>query len=331
MLTVGVIGAGYWGTNHLRVFNELPEVDLQYCADLSPERRETVRHHYPDVTTTADYEDLYDAVDAVCVSTPPQTHEAIAVDFLERDVHVLVEKPLALDVDAAEHMAAVAADSEATLMVGHIFEHHQAVRDLRGYVEDGELGDIHYLYAQRTGLGPIRNDVSALWDLCPHDISIFRYLLDTEPVAVRCIGHSFLQENHDAIYLFVEFADGPEAVVQASWLHPKKTRQVTVVGDEQMAVFDDTDPDRMLQLFEKTVDLEQPQGLDEFQFTTREGDVLLPYVDHREPLKQQARHFVNCIETGQSPLTDATDGLEVVQVLAKAEESLAKDGAVVEL
>lgn len=331
MFTIGLVGAGYWGSNYLRVFEEMPNVDLAWCADLDKNRLNDVKERYPDIETTTDYTDLYDDLDGVCIATPPQTHREIAANFLKRDIGVLVEKPLALSISDATEIANLAEKSSVPVLVGHIFEFHPAVRDLRNYVEDGSLGNIDYIHSQRTGLGPIRQDVSALWDLCPHDVSIFTYLLEGEPVSVRCIGHSFLQDIEDAVYLFVKFDDGTETIVHASWLHPKKTRQVTVVGDEQMAIFDDTDPDQLLQIFEKTVDIDQPQGLDEFQFTTREGDVHLPFVEHREPLKIQAEHFVECIKTGDTPLTDAEDGLTVVKVLAAAQQSLEEGGTVVRL
>jgi len=326
MTTIGVIGAGYWGTNYLRVLDDLPQANLRWCVDLVEERLDTVRDRYPEIGTTTEYSDIIDDVDAVCIATPPQTHEEIAIDFLTHGVGVLVEKPLALTEKSGQRMVDAASKTDTPLLVGHIFEYHQAVRDLRNLVSEGDLGDLHYLHAQRTGLGPIREDVSALWDLCPHDVSIFTYLLDSTPTAVQCIGHSFLQDVPDAVYLFVEFENGIEAAVQASWLHPEKTRQVTLIGDEKMAVFDDTDPDRLLQIFEKTVDREQPQGLDEFQFTTREGDVWLPYVEHREPLKMQAEHFIDCVEGNAQPFTDGREGLEVVKVLQAAERSLENGG-----
>lgn len=328
MVVVGLVGAGYWGSNYLRVFNEMPACELKWCADLDERRLEQVADRYPSIRTTTDYNDVSGdpAVDAVCIATPPSTHAEVAEQMMANGKDILVEKPFTLHSAEAWALTERAEDLDRVVLVGHIFEYHQALRDLRDRVEEGELGELYYLHSQRTGLGPVRSNVSALWDLCPHDVSIFDYLVDAEIDAVRCLGHSFLLDVEDSVFLFLEFDSGVEGFVHASWLHPNKTREVTVVGDEKMAAFNDTDPDRILQIFDKSVDVQEPQGLGEFHFNIREGSVNLPHVDLVEPLKVQVEHFLDCVRTRETPLTGPAEGARMVEVLEAAGRSLRNDG-----
>lgn len=328
MMNVGLIGAGYWGTNYLRVFNETPNCNLNWCADLNEDRLTRVSKQYPSIKTTTDYNDIASdsSVDAVCIATPPSTHVEIAREFLNAGKDILVEKPLTLNSDDAWSLAALAENLNRIVLAGHIFEYHQAIRDLRARISEDELGTLYYLHSQRTGLGPVRRNVSALWDLCPHDISIFKYLVDDDIVAVRCLGHSFLLDVEDSIFLFVEFKTGVQGFVHASWLHPSKTREITVVGDERMAAFNDTEPERILQIFDKSVDVQEPQELGEFHFNIREGSVLVPHIDLTEPLKVQVEHFLDCVRSRDTPLTGAEEGARMIEVLEAAEKSLRRGG-----
>lgn len=333
MVVVGLIGAGYWGSNYLRVFNEMPECELKWCADLDEQRLGDVAERYPSIKTTTDYDDISSdpIVDAVCIATPPATHAQVAEQMMAAGKDILVEKPITLDSAEAWTMVEMAADLGRVVLTGHIFEYHQALRDLKALVRDRELGELYYIHSQRTGLGPVRSNVSALWDLCPHDISIFDFLVEGDIEAVRCLGHSFLLDVADSIFLFVEFDSGVEGFVHASWLHPDKTREVTVVGDEKMATFNDTDPDRLLQIFDKSVEVQEPQEFGEFHFNIREGSVSLPHVDLTEPLKVQVEHFLDCIRTRETPLTGPTEGARMVEVLEAAERSLQQEGSRVDV
>jgi len=329
MVIVGLIGAGYWGSNYLRVFNEMPACELKWCADLNRERLKQVTEQYPSIQTTTAYDDICidSAVDAVCIATPPSTHVEMAERMMRQGKDILVEKPFTLDSAEAWRLTEMAEDLDRVVQVGHIFGYHQAIRDLQGRVEEGELGELYYLHSERTGLGPVRKNVSALWDLCPHDISIFDYLVDAKIEAVRCLGHSFLLDVEDSVFLFLEFDSGVKGFVHTSWLHPNKTREVTVVGDKRMAKINDTDPDKILQIFDKSVEMYEPQELGESNFKIREGSVSLPRVDFAEPLKLQVDHFLDCVQTRETPLTGAAEGARVVEVLEAAEHSLEQGGA----
>lgn len=335
MHTVGIVGVGYWGSNYVRVFNESSECDLRWVADLNEERLANLSNAYPGLESTTDYADIRDdpGVDAVCIATPPETHFDIGREFLENGKDILVEKPFTLDSDSAWELDRIADENDRVILVGHIFEYNSAVNELRSFVQDGDLGDIYYLHSERTGLGPIRPDVSALWDLAPHDISTFTFLTEKDVTSVRCIGRSFLQDVDDSVFVFVDFDDGASGFIHCSWLYPHKTRKTTVVGDEKMAVFNDTDPERLLQIYETHVDRIETtvSELEEHHFNVREGDVVMPYIEQREPLKVQVEHFLSSIETRTQPITSAAEGAHVVEILEAAERSLQNDGEVVDL
>jgi predicted dehydrogenase len=329
MSTAGLIGAGYWGFNYLRVFDEMSACDLKWCADLDDERLSQVAEQYPSIQTTTDYEDICidPAVDFVCIATPPSSHFKLAKRMLRQGKDIIVEKPFTLDSSEAWTLAEMAEDLDRIVLVGHIYEYHQVLDNLHGRVKGGELGNLYYLHSQRTGLGPVRSDVSALWDLCPHDISIFDYLVDGKIEAVRCLGHRFLLDVEDSIFLFLEFDSGVEGFVHASWLHPNKTREVTLVGDEKMAIFNDADPNNILQIYDNTVEVQKPQGLKEFHLKIREGNISLPHIDYVEPLKFQVEHFLDCVQTRRTPLTGPEEGATMVEVLEAAEHSINQGGA----
>lgn len=334
MKTIGLIGVGYWGSNYVRVFNEMPESELKWIADLDINKLEEFKSKYPNLNSTTDYEDVLDdpEVDAVCIATPPETHFDIAKEFLKNGKDILIEKPFTLKSDHARQLKRISKENGQIIMVGHIFEYNPAVQKLQDIVSGGELGDIQYMHAERTGLGPIRSDVSALWDLAPHDVSTFSYLRDEEVMSVRCIGKSFLQDVYDSVFIFLNFDDGSSGFIHSSWLYPHKTRKTTVIGDKKMAAFNDTNPEQILQIYESNVErTEKSFELGEYHYKVREGDVVLPYVDQREPLKVQVEHFLKSIESREPPLTGPNEGIRVVEILEAAEMSLSKDGALISL
>jgi predicted dehydrogenase len=334
MISVGIVGVGYWGSNYIRTFRDHPDCELRWCADLDDGRLAEVKKEHSSVQTTTDYQDLCDDsdLDAVCIATPPATHFELASEFLHAGKDILVEKPFTLTATRAWELAELAQELDRIVLVGHVFEYNQAVRRLQSMIDGGRLGEIYYLHSQRTGLGPIRPDVSALWDLAPHDISTFTYLVDADIESVRCIGRSFLQDVDDSVFLFLEFANGASGFVHCSWLYPSKTRQTTVVGDENMAIFDDTAPRDVLQVYENEVERsESVDGLNQYHFTVRQGDVWLPYVEQREPLAVQVEEFIESVKSRETPVTGPEEGARVVEILECAESSLENGGTVTQV
>jgi predicted dehydrogenase len=348
-VTVGLLGAGYWGSKLARNIFEVPACRLAAVCDESAEHREAVARRYPDVDSLATLGELLERpdIDAVVVATPAVLHAEHVSAALDAGKHVLVEKPLALSSAEAAQLAQQAQALGLTLMVGHTFLYSEPVRVLRRLVEAGELGQVLYVYGQRVNLGVIREDLNALWNFGPHDISILIYLLDAMPISVSARQFSLLNRKlQDVAFLVLEFPGGVIGHIQESWLDPRKLRQFTVVGDRKMATYDDTDPESPLRIYDKGVmrldalaatkpygvfKPEQPEGYGEFKLEVRAGDLLVPRIETREPLRVEIEHFADCIRDRKPPLTDAVHGAQVVAVLEAAERSSAADGRAVPL
>jgi len=335
MLDVGVIGCGYWGPNYIRLFNESSSSRVTAACDIDPKRLERIKRIYPFIRTCENRLEILndDQIEAVCIATPASSHYQIAKECLLHDKHVLVEKPLALRASEVEDLAAVAERREKVLMVGHVYLYHPVVRKMKEYVDSGLLGQVYYLYSTRTGLGPIRNDVNAMWDLAPHDISMCIHLLGQIPTSVSAKGGSYLQKGiEDVVFLTLEFPDGILAYIHAGWLDPYKVRRMTIAGKEKMLVFDDTDPIEKLRTLDRgALVSESPSSYGDFLLQVRTGDIHIPRVESTEPLKIQCSHFLECIERNQTPLTGAKEAHRVIRVLQAASRSLELRGSPVDI
>src|SRR6202165_1340574 len=328
LLRVALIGFGHWGPNYARILaGTLRGARLSACAEPSAGRLATFESQYPSARAYADYKRLLrdGDVDAVILATHTSPHRAVTEDCLRAGVHVLVEKPLASTVADAEAMSALAAETGRTLMVGHTFLFNPAVRAIKRYIDDGLLGEVRYLYFQRTGLGPIRQDVNALWDLAPHDLSMLRYWLNADPVDLVARGESYLKPGvEDVAFLTLSYPHKVLASVHVSWLDPVKIRRVTIVGDRKMVVFDDTNAIEKLRIYDHGADYQPREGgYAEFIAAVRDGDIVIPRLDTLEPLREELTHFVECINPRTEPLTSAEDGVAVVRVLEWAGHELA--------
>lgn len=329
-ITLAQIGCGYWGPNLLRNFSAQPNCHVKYVVDLSEERRRYVESNYPRTSAISSVEDaLADpAVNAVAVATPAANHFEIALHSLERGKHVFVEKPLAMSVAECVKLLHVAGDRHRTLMVGHTFLYNAAVEYLKNLVLSKTIGDIYYVYAQRLNLGVIRSDINAMWNLAPHDISIISYILGQQPVAVSASGTDYIQKGiEDVVFMNLVFGNRIHANIHVSWLDPNKVRKIIVVGSKKMVVYDDIGDDKIT-IYDKGIDV--PGTSPEMLFDNlvpqklihRAGDILIPRVDFKEPLKLETGHFLQCIVSGAVPKSDGRNGLDVVAVLEAASRSL---------
>jgi len=336
MINVGVIGCGYWGPNLIRNLSKLDDVKLRVLCDAEANRLRQVAHSYQVDYTTQDAERVISdsAVDAVVLATPAATHYNLASQALRSGKSVLVEKPLALKVSEAEELVALADERGLVLMVGHVFLYNAAVKCLKEYIQSGELGNLYYLYFQRLNLGRLRQDVNAMWNFAPHDVSIALHLLDEMPTAVSANGLCYVQPTvEDVVFMQMKFPSGVSAHVHISWLDPLKVRQMTVVGDKKMAVYDDVSIDAKVCLYDRGVvkvpTADSPRDFESFgafQLLTRKGDAHIPALQFTEPLYNECKHFIECVRENDRPLTDGLSGLEVVKVLAAADESLQNNG-----
>jgi len=319
-LRFGVIGWGYWGPKVARNLDSVPRASVTMVADLDARRLQSLATQ-PGIRTTTNPEDVFRSdVDGVVISAPVRAHYQLAREALLHGKHVLVEKPLTASVAEAEDLVRLARERGRTLMVGHTFEYSPAVNELKRLVESGDLGKIYCIEAERVNLGLFRSDINVIWDLAPHDISILLYLLGKTPERVKVQAHAHLQPRiQDVAHLDLGFADGMNAHIHVSWLHPCKIRRVTLIGDLRMVVYDDTNPSEMIKIYNKGADVDADPVV-----SYRYGAITIPHIDWTEPLRLECEDFANAIRTGQSPRASGEVGLEVVKVLSMVQDVLAQ-------
>lgn len=334
-LNIGVVGCGYWGPNLIRNFRALSGCRVRLVCDQDENRRRHMKSLYPEVETTAKFEDLLAcrSLDAVVVATPVSTHHPLALAALQAGKHVFVEKPLARSVAECEDLIRESARRGLTLMVGHTFLYSPVVRRIKEIVDRGDIGDIRYIASRRLNLGLYQKDINVTWDLAPHDISIILYILEETPLSVNCRGSAHVTPGiEDVTLLNLEFRRQRSAQIHSSWLDPRKVREMTIVGSRRMIVYDDVTPHEKLRIFDTRV--ETPPHYDtfaEFHYSYHYGDVYAPYIKQEEPLKIECQHFLDCIRTGQEPLSNGRQALEMVRILEAATLSLKNQGAPVSL
>jgi predicted dehydrogenase len=334
-LGVAIVGCGYWGMNYVRIFNELPDARVISVCDQRPDRLQEVARRFPGVHVSAEVDKAVarPGVDAVVVCTEATSHYEITRRLLLSGKHVLVEKPLTTTSADAEKLIQLAASSSTVLMVGHTFLFNAGVRKVKEYVQKGD-GRVYYLYARRTNLGPIRHDVNAIWDLAPHDIAIFNYLLDSTPEWVCAVGGKVLRNCRDDVgFISIGYPGDILAHIHVSWADPDKAREVVVVKSDKRVVFNDLNGPEQVRVFEKGVSPveQEPLNYGEFRFEIRDGDIVSPRVESVEPLKNQCRHFLECVRTGKRPLSGGIEGRDVVRVLEAVNRSIQKKGIRVEV
>ena len=331
-----LIGFGYWGPNYARVLNELPGAELAVVCDRNPERLTLVRDRYRAVETCESVERVFqrDDLDAVVIATPASTHAALVRSALEHGRHVLVEKPMALDIAASETLCDLAASANRVLMVGYTFLYNAGVRKMKEYMGPEPFGQMYYLHATRTNLGPIRQDVNAVWDLAPHDIAIFNYLLDEQPLWASAIGTRVLRTNRDDIaFATLGYKNDVVGNIHVSWSDPNKVREVVAVGSRRRIVFDDLNDVERVRVFERGVSVGEAiaDSYGEFKLLVRDGDIVSPRIVPSEPLKNQCAEFFDAIGSGKTPVANCRFGLAVIRTLAAIEESMRCRGAAIEV
>lgn len=334
---IAQVGIGYWGRNLLRNFASVEGARLVQACDQRPNVLQQVSAQFPGVKVTQDYEDLLTNpdVDAVVVATETPTHFEMASRALKAGKHVFVEKPMAQSVPEAEELVRLAEERDLRLMVGHLLLYHPAFRYIEDLIEAGELGDIYYLYSMRVNLGIIRQRENALESLAPHDLAVALAFLSGNPTSVSAQGQAYLQPDiEDVVFGTVFFDGGQIAHVHTSWLDPHKVRKVTVVGSKKMAVIDDVEGVEKVRLYDKGVDLApgERRYVDYAEaMSIRSGDIHIPKIDMREPLRLECQHFVDSIRDGTRPRSDGNNGLMVVRILDAAQRSLKNDGSTVRI
>ncbi|MFQ5823059.1 MAG: Gfo/Idh/MocA family protein [bacterium] len=336
MIQLAQIGVGYWGKNLLRNFYSQPQACVKKICDLNKNVLEKLSFEYRDVTQTVQAEEIFEdhEIDAVVIATPADSHFSLAQKALESEKHIFVEKPLALTSVECQRLNNLALERNRILMVGHTFLYNAAVNKVKEYIIEELLGNIYYIYSQRLNLGRIRQEVNAMWNFAPHDISIILHWLDKLPHKVSARGYTYIQDEiPDVVFLHMEFENGVSAQIHVSWLDPGKMRKMTIVGSKKMIVYDDVEVNAKIQIYDKGItkknisaSLGDFDSFGKFQLIHRAGDLLVPKIDFVEPLKVQCSHFLECILKGRKPITDGESGLIVVKILEAAQKSIENDG-----
>jgi predicted dehydrogenase len=321
-IRVGVVGYGYWGVRHVRVLTGIKNVHVTVI-DTEAQRLAEARDRYPQIPCVDCIENALENIDCVVVATPPAQHAPVAIKALASGRHALIEKPFTTSVQQAEELVAVADANDVKLMAAHTYIYHHALQILKAMIGAGEIGDILYVDSARLALGRYRPDVNVIWDLAPHDISILSYLLGQSPHSVTAWGHSSGGYcESDLAYLRLEFGT-TVAFINLSWISPRKIRQMTIVGNRKMAVYDGRSAEP-LRIYDSRVDLGPLRSYkrhDDSKVAYHIGTVTSPYVPYNEPLVAQDVHFIECVRKDFLPQTTGYDGLQNVRVLAALDRS----------
>jgi len=252
---------------------------------------------------------------------------------LEAGKHTFIEKPMAASSEQCRELIRIAEEKGLTLMVGHTFLYSSPVKKIKEIIDSGQLGDMRYICSRRLNLGLFQKDINVVWDLAPHDVSIIIYLMGEAPCELNCQGKANVTDGiEDVANLTLLFPSGGFATVHSSWLDPRKVREMTIVGTKEMVVYDDVEPLEKIRIYDQRVEV--PPHYDtfaEFQYSYHYGDMCAPRIDQAEPLRVECSHFLDCIRSGDKPVSDGQSGLMLVRILEAASQSLRERGARVEI
>lgn len=315
-IRIGLIGAGYWGKNIARVLNQLGVLGVvcDQNEDLLAERKK----EYPSIPITRDANELLSdkTITAIAIATPAATHYAIARQALTANKDVFVEKPLALEVRECEKLVELAKKMNRILMVGHLLHYHPAMVALKKLINDGKFGKIQYISSHRLNFGKLRREENVLWSFAPHDISIIISILG-EPITQQSFGKAYIRKGAPDITLsFLQFPNDTAAHVFVSWVHPVKEQRLCVIGAKGMAIFDDQAQNKLL-FYPHTISFDDKN----VPLAIKAKEEPIQYLD-KEPLSQEMAHFLKCLSTRQTPVTDGEEGLRVLRTLQACQRSL---------
>lgn len=338
-IRIGVIGAGRWGPNLIRNFHLDSRSKVICVADTMASRLKLLSDRYPGMSVVESANQVIENpdIDAVVISTPTATHFELAQAALRNKKHVFVEKPLATTVEECQALEKLSNEVNRVLFVGHIFVYNAGIQAVHKYIQSGELGAINYIHANRTNLGPVRTDVNSLWDLATHDVSIFNYWLGSHPMKVSAVGGCFLNPKiEDVAFATYTYPKNVLANIHVSWLNPKKVREIVVVGEKKMLVWDDMDIQNPIRLYDKKVIVDKPDNamVDTFvgfRSSIFEGDTTIPKIQLNEPLGAECAAFLRAIHEPSTSLSTARHGTDVVRAIAAAQVSLKERGSEVEI
>ncbi|MGB6429962.1 MAG: Gfo/Idh/MocA family oxidoreductase [Candidatus Acidiferrales bacterium] len=333
MIRVGVIGYGYWGPNIVRNLHGLDSTRAEMVCDKSPAALARARRAYPGIRTVSDPGEILRSpdIDAVAVVTPVWTHYELAKQALENGKHVFIEKPFTSTSAQGEELIELAARKKLTIMVDHTFLFTGAVRKIRELTESGSLGDLYYYDSLRINLGLFQHDVSVIWDLAPHDLSIMDHIIKGQPEAVVATGERHLNGVEDVAFMTIYFPRNVIAHINVNWLSPVKIRTTLIGGQKKMLVWNDLVADEKIRVYDRGVTIDSGEGIRDLLVSYRTGDMWAPQVEQLEALHVEMDYFADCIMNNKTPFNDGHAGLRVVRMLEAAEASIQKRGELVRL
>jgi len=333
LVRVGVIGYGYWGPNIVRNLHSLENCQLVTVCDKNPDSLLRAKRTYPSVELTTDFSELLTSaqIDAIAVVTPVWTHFDLAKAALQNGKHVFVEKPFTSTTQQAEELIELADRNKLKIMVDHTFLFSGAVKKIRELVDDGTLGDLYYFDSTRVNLGLFQHDVSVVWDLAPHDLSVMDYIIHEKPEAVVATGGRHLNGLADVAFITVYFPRNVIAHINVNWLSPVKVRTTLIGGEKKMLVWNDLEADEKVKVYDKGVQVTNGRGVYDLLVSYRTGDVWAPKTEQTEALKVELEYFIDCILNDRTPSNDGAAGLRVVKILEAADRSLKERGRAIQL
>jgi len=317
-----LVGCGYWGKSLVRVFYKLGA--LKIICDKDKKILEERKKEYPGLQVTTNFDRILKdkEIKGIVIATPAATHYKLTKQSLLAGKDVFVEKPLALKVKEGKELVKIAKKKKLILMVGHLLLYHPAMVKLEEIIKKGELGDIRYIWSNRLNFGKLRREENVLWSFAPHDISVIIDILGI-PERVIAMGKSYLQQNiPDVTLSFLEFRNRRAAHIFVSWLNPFKEQKLSVIGSEAMAVFDDQAKNKLIVYHHKVVwqKDKNPEAM------RAKGEII--NIPEKEPLVEEAKHFLECVKKRKTPRTDGKEALDVLKVLDACQKSLDHNGKI---
>lgn len=333
-IKLGVVGCGRWGPSHIRNFIFLKECEVKYVCDINNSRLNYIKELYPQIKVTTNYQDLIkdEEVEALVISTPTSTHYELVRLGLENGKDILCEKPFTDSSKKASQLVELANKHKKILMVGYVFLYNDSISALKNIINSGELGKLYYARAARTNLGPIRSDINSVGDLATHDISIFNFVLSSLPVEVHAYGARFLQNQEDIAFITITYANNMVINILVSWLDPRKIREITIVGDKKMIVWDELDREGPIKIYERTVVREDYHSdFGEFQLLIKDKGFSVPTLKLQEPVRNEAKAFIQALMTRTTPVSNGEFAVNILKVYEAINESIRLKGAPVKL
>jgi len=333
MIKLGIIGYGYWGPNLVRNFMNTEGCLVTHVCDFDKEKLEIAKKNYPSIITTESIDEIFSntQIDAVVIATPVSTHYELAKKSLEKNKHVLVEKPMTNSVKDAKELIELSKKVNKVLMVDHTYLYTGAVQQIKHLIDNNSLGEIQYIDSTRINLGLFQSDVNVLWDLATHDISICTYLIKENPISVQAIGKSHTSSGfEDIAYLTLHYKSNKIIHFNCSWISPVKIRHMLIGGDKKMILFNDLETTEKVKIYDSSYENKlDSENTQKFLTDYRIGDIYIPKIQQIEGLKNMAEDFISSIQNNKEPLSNFNLGLKVVKILESAQKSIKNNGDVI--